>query len=117
MIKTWAQLYDRLGRQLISKTREPRIVLKNEDGTFTPLVLYLIKMEPIGGLRGKHNMSCIPLIKVDRTPWHGDVFDHPIYEFYCSYTPGDNIKLPHQYICKNCKYFERDLENDYLCSN
>ena len=59
-------------------------------------------------------MSCIHLIKVDKTPWHGDVFDHPIYEFYCSYTPGDNIKLPHQYICKNCKYFERDLENDYL---
>ena len=43
-------------------------------------------------------MSCIHLIKVDKTPWHGDVFDHPIYEFYCSYTPGDNIKLPHQYI-------------------
>ena len=79
--------------------------------------LYLIKMEPIGGLRGKNNMSCIHLIKVDKTPWHGDVFDHPIYEFYCSYTPGDNIKLPHQYICKNCKYFERDLKNDYLRGN
>jgi hypothetical protein len=60
---------------------------------------------------------CIHLIKVDKTPWHGDVFDHPIYEFYCSYNPGNNIKLPHQYICKNCKYFERDLENDYLRGN
>lgn len=43
MIKTWAQLYDRLGRQLLSKTRESRIVLKNEDGTFTPLVLVFDK--------------------------------------------------------------------------
>lgn len=43
MIKTWAQLYDRLGRQLLSKTRESRIVLKNEDGTFIPLVLVFDK--------------------------------------------------------------------------
>lgn len=39
MVKTWLQLYDRLGRQLLSKTKESRIVLKNEDGTFTPLML------------------------------------------------------------------------------
>ena len=79
--------------------------------------LFLTKMELIGGLKKGDIMSCIHLIKVDKTPWHGDVFDHPIYEFYCSYNPGDNIKLPHQYICKNCKYFERDLENDYLRGN
>lgn len=28
MIKTWAQLYDRLGRQPLFKTRESRIILK-----------------------------------------------------------------------------------------
>lgn len=39
MVKTWLQLYDRLGRQPLSKTKESRIVLKNEDGTFTPLTL------------------------------------------------------------------------------
>lgn len=39
MVKTWVQLYDRLGRQPLSKTKESRIVLKNEDGTFTPLIL------------------------------------------------------------------------------
>lgn len=39
MVKTWSQLYDRLGRQPLSKTKESRIVLKNEDGTFTPLML------------------------------------------------------------------------------
>lgn len=43
MIKTWAQLYDRLGRQLLSKTKESRIVLKNENGIFTPLVLIFDK--------------------------------------------------------------------------
>ena len=39
MVKTWLQLYDRLGRQPLSKTKESRIVLKNEDGTFTSLML------------------------------------------------------------------------------
>ena len=39
MIKTWVQLYDRLGRQPLFKTRESRIILKNEDRTFTHLVL------------------------------------------------------------------------------
>ena len=43
MIKTWVQLYDRLGRQPLFKTRESRILLKNEDGTFTPLVLVFDK--------------------------------------------------------------------------
>ena len=43
MIKTQAQLYDRLGRQPLFKTRESRIILKNEDGTFTPLVLVFDK--------------------------------------------------------------------------
>ena len=38
-VKTWVQLYDRLGRQPLTKTKESRIVLKNEDGTFSPLVL------------------------------------------------------------------------------
>lgn len=117
MIKTWAQLYDRLGRQPLFKTKESRIILKNEDGTFTPLVLVFDKNGANWWFEKSDIMSCIHLIKVDKTPWHGDVFDHPIYEFYCSYNPGDNIKLPHQYICKNCKYFERDLENDYLRGN
>ena len=38
-VKTWIQLYDRLGRQPLPKTKESRIILKNEDGTFSPLVL------------------------------------------------------------------------------
>jgi hypothetical protein len=38
-IRTWSQLYDRLGRQYLTNTKESRIVLKNEDGSFSPLVL------------------------------------------------------------------------------
>lgn len=38
-IRTWSQLYDRLGRQSLINAKESRIVLKNEDGSFSPLVL------------------------------------------------------------------------------
>lgn len=38
-IRTWSQLYDRLGCQSLTNTKESRIVLKNEDGSFSPLVL------------------------------------------------------------------------------
>lgn len=38
-IKTWAHLYERLGRQSLKHTKDARILLKNEDGTFSPLHL------------------------------------------------------------------------------
>ena len=38
-VRTWVQLYERLGRQPLSKAKESRIVLKNKDGSFSPLVL------------------------------------------------------------------------------
>lgn len=28
-------------------------------------------------------IDCKNLIIEDITPWHGDVFDHPIYEYSC----------------------------------
>lgn len=37
--RTWAQLYERLGRQPLNKMKESRIMLKEEDGIFTPLIL------------------------------------------------------------------------------
>ena len=39
VIKTWAQLYDRLGRQSISKLRDYRIMYKNSDGKMVPVKL------------------------------------------------------------------------------
>ena len=38
-IKTWAHLYERLGRQSLKHTKDARILLKNKDGTFSPLHL------------------------------------------------------------------------------
>ena len=38
-VRTWVQLYDRLGRQPLSKAKESRIIIKNQDGTFSPLIL------------------------------------------------------------------------------
>lgn len=37
--KTWLALFERLGKQPLTKTRAKQIVLKKEDGTFVPLVL------------------------------------------------------------------------------
>lgn len=37
-IRTWLQLYDRLGKQPLSKTRDQRIILK-KDGKSIPLHL------------------------------------------------------------------------------
>lgn len=39
MTKTWLQLYDRLGHQPLSKTRDKNILFKDENGNFIPLKL------------------------------------------------------------------------------
>lgn len=39
IIKTWAQLYDRLGRQTISKLKDYRIMYKNNNGDMIPIKL------------------------------------------------------------------------------
>ena len=39
IIKTWAQLYDRLGRQAISKLRDYRIMYKDTNGNMIPIIL------------------------------------------------------------------------------
>lgn len=43
--------------------------------------------------------ECKNLIKIDITPWHGDVFDHPTYEYRCKET---NTVI-HPMKCRNCK--------------
>ena len=49
-------------------------------------------------------MSCIHLIKVDKTPWHGDVFDHPDYEYYC--LKNEKKKKIFSWSCSKCPYYE-----------
>lgn len=39
IVRTWAQLYDRLGRQPFFKTKESRIIMKDKDGNIIPLIL------------------------------------------------------------------------------
>ena len=39
IIKTWAQLYDRLGRQAISKLRDYRIIYKDTNGNMISIKL------------------------------------------------------------------------------
>ena len=39
IIKTWAQLYERLGRQAISKLRDYRIMYKDTNGNMIPIRL------------------------------------------------------------------------------
>ena len=39
IIKTWAQLYERLGRQAISKLRNYRIMYKDTSGNMIPIKL------------------------------------------------------------------------------
>ena len=39
IINTWARLYERLGRQTISKLRDYRIMYKDTNGNMTPIKL------------------------------------------------------------------------------
>lgn len=53
--------------------------------------------------------DCKYLITKDITPWHGDVFDHPVYEYTCKLTKRKVIPL---ICCKNkhCKNYEPVVE-------
>lgn len=48
--------------------------------------------------------DCKNLIIKDITPWHGDVFDRPIYEYSCNLTKKKII--PHVHCnCKRCENY------------
>lgn len=55
--------------------------------------------------------DCKHLITKDVTPWHGDVFDHPVYEYTCKLTKRKVIPLVN---CKNkhCKNYELVVEKE-----
>ena len=61
-------------------------------------------------------MSECEYLKVeDVTPWHGDVFDHPDYEYYCM---KKNKKLLAPFIqCLKCEEHNNgEKENNYMVS-
>lgn len=55
-------------------------------------------------------MNCKNLEKVDITPWHGDVLDHPIYKYICCLSREDVIP----YYCNgsSCKNYTKEDENE-----
>ena len=46
----------------------------------------------------------------DVTPWHGDVFDHPNYQTFCSKN-GEKEKI-FQIQCFKCSVFKNNIENE-----
>lgn len=53
--------------------------------------------------------DCKNLIIKDITPWHGDVFDHPVYEYTCKLTKRKVVPC---FSCKSkcCKNYEPVVE-------
>lgn len=52
---------------------------------------------------------CCKYFKVeDVTSWHGDVFDHPDYKYYC--TQQDKIKEIFSWTCSKCPLY-KEKEN------
>lgn len=66
-------------------------------------------MELIGGSKEDDIMSCIYLIKVDITPWHGDVFGHPDYEYFCA--QKEKERKIFSWTCTKCPYYTEEDKN------
>lgn len=51
--------------------------------------------------------DCIFYECQDVTSWHGDVFDHPDYEYYC-HKSGKVVKIIPYIHCKKCEYLAKN---------
>ena len=55
--------------------------------------------------------ECIYFRYEDETPWHGDVFDHPYYKYYClryyCLKNGKNKEI-FSWTCSKCPYYEEE---------
>ena len=49
--------------------------------------------------------ECIYFRYEDTTPWQGDVFDHPDYEYYC--LVGEEKKKIFSWTCFGCPYYTK----------
>lgn len=52
--------------------------------------------------------ECIYFDYEDTTSWHGDVFDHPDYEYYCL---REKKKKIFSWTCSKCSYY-KEGKND-----
>lgn len=50
--------------------------------------------------------DCIFYECQDVTSWHGDVFDHPDYEYYC-HKSEKAVKIIPYIHCKKCEYLAK----------
>ena len=58
----------------------------------------------------KMDNECKYLKIEDTTPWHGDVFDHPTYKYYCV---KNGKKLIFGILqCHKCPYYEKENQDD-----
>lgn len=57
--------------------------------------------------------DCKHLITKDITPWHGDVFDHPVYEYTCKLSKRKVMPLVNCKIkcCENYKPVSEEIED------
>ena len=54
--------------------------------------------------------ECIYFSYEDITSWHGDVFNHPDYEYYC--LVGEEKKKIFPQTCSGCPYYEEKKSNE-----
>lgn len=50
--------------------------------------------------------ECIYFRYEDTTPWHGDVFDHPDYEYYC--VRNTKKKEIFSWTCLECPHYTKE---------
>lgn len=50
--------------------------------------------------------DCKYLITKDVTPWHGDVFDHPDYKYFCGKEEVLKEILWPRKKCSRCEFYE-----------
>lgn len=54
-------------------------------------------------------MDCIYFKAEDITPWHGDVFGHPDYEYFC--TRKEKERKIFSWTCAKCPYYTKENKN------
>ena len=55
--------------------------------------------------------ECIYFRYEDTTPWQGDVFDHPDYEYYC--VRNTKKKKIFSWTCFGCPYYTKEREENH----
>lgn len=52
--------------------------------------------------------NCIYFKAKDITPWHGDIFDHPDYAYFCTREGKEKEICWPVKVCNRCKNFKKE---------